>query len=877
MPLTLEIKQKITAIINDKTLSSVVKVGELSKLFFKNNITAENFPANEDSPLHLAAEMGDVLLLKFFLQSQIPLTPNQNGWYPIHIAAAKGHLEVIKFLLDHSKADIDLEQDNEVGDTPLHTAARNKHWQVMEYLLSQGACNLTNKQGKYPLGCLDEKTLEEAKVFFKERREQAIAEMMLIVKSAELNEDEKVEKLEIILNHNLFVAEDFPVEKASVFNYAMTAEPKQLKILEIFVKKGLFYLGLDFDEWCYSGNFNFIEGPLNQYLEVISSKQLSAINKIEQLKSWLGLFRRFPTDLVSTEKSPLFIATQANEYEVVKFLLQTGIRHVSSHIFCSPIHCAAEKGYLEIVKLLHQFKVDINLRLHTGSTPLHYAAKEGHSDVVKFLLENKAISVIGFLGELPIHCAVGAGHRAVVSMLLEYYPRDIEKAQTEGARYTPLLLALKLKKPGVVKFLLSKGAKFIPNHFEVIEVARLVSDQWSFKLFREKVLNAEFPAEKDSLKWKQEKVLQLLQLVWIFNSEEWFISQEAQNFTKEVLLEFQKTPCAIKFSNKHYIHSFKKTFLKDLICAAPTAVFGNLVPRDYSTYCSLLNFYFSRVIKNNIKEEFEILHMILQYGGGIGYPFDLATMSHCIDLLISCNNLDEPVVMVTAPPFSYSKDYENIVIDKINNYLSPPPVTQLSDKGLQHSIKVLGNLLFCNVNHFSGADLKVIKKRHWQLQIELAKREHQSLPSLKELARTYFFQDPEGKKVLLQEQEQRIQSSIEQKLESLNVLETQLKKETSLNANEKKQLVTFSNERKRLMAMQQKSPAQPKLNEDSWGIIEQDPRFPLLPQFQFFQQEADAKSSSNNNNNNNNNNNQEEVESRYATPGRGSKNSGNSK
>ena len=55
----------------------------------------------------------------------------------------------------------------------------------------------------------------------------------------------------------------------------------------------------------------------------------------------------------------------------------------------TPLHCAAEKGHLQVVKiLLDNIENEKNPKNTNGFTPLAYAAKEGHLGVVKLLLDN---------------------------------------------------------------------------------------------------------------------------------------------------------------------------------------------------------------------------------------------------------------------------------------------------------------------------------------------------------------------------------------------------------------------------------------------------------------------------------------------------------
>ena len=52
-----------------------------------------------------------------------------------------------------------------------------------------------------------------------------------------------------------------------------------------------------------------------------------------------------------------------------------------------PIIAASAMGFTEIVRLLIDFKADINKTMKSGHTALHFAAVEGHLDIVMILLD----------------------------------------------------------------------------------------------------------------------------------------------------------------------------------------------------------------------------------------------------------------------------------------------------------------------------------------------------------------------------------------------------------------------------------------------------------------------------------------------------------
>jgi ankyrin repeat protein len=63
-------------------------------------------PANEYTPIHLAAWKGNVNVMKFLLAHGADVnSKNGHGWTPLHLAAWTGSTEAVKFLLE-SRAQI---------------------------------------------------------------------------------------------------------------------------------------------------------------------------------------------------------------------------------------------------------------------------------------------------------------------------------------------------------------------------------------------------------------------------------------------------------------------------------------------------------------------------------------------------------------------------------------------------------------------------------------------------------------------------------------------------------------------------------------------------------------------------------------------------
>lgn len=81
--------------------------------------------------------------------------------------------------------------------------------------------------------------------------------------------------------------------------------------------------------------------------------------------------------------------------ELVRELLKFGADpHLADAYGFTPITSAAQKGCLDVLKVLHDESVDLNRVDCRGRNALYFAAKRGHKKVVHFLLENGANSNI---------------------------------------------------------------------------------------------------------------------------------------------------------------------------------------------------------------------------------------------------------------------------------------------------------------------------------------------------------------------------------------------------------------------------------------------------------------------------------------------------
>lgn len=109
---------------------------------------------------------------------------------------------------------------------------------------------------------------------------------------------------------------------------------------------------------------------------------------------------------------------------------------------------AVDSGWVEIVQLLLDSKVDVNARIN-GTTVLHAAAEHGNVDIAKLLLKHGAhVDAESDVGRTALHLAAAAGYPKIVMLLFMNKP-DVNHHDTEA-----LSLAARGGHLDVVKFLL---------------------------------------------------------------------------------------------------------------------------------------------------------------------------------------------------------------------------------------------------------------------------------------------------------------------------------------------------------------------------------------------------------------------------------------
>uniref|UniRef100_A0A8C3HDG9 [histone H3]-lysine(9) N-methyltransferase n=1 Tax=Chrysemys picta bellii TaxID=8478 RepID=A0A8C3HDG9_CHRPI len=121
----------------------------------------------------------------------------------------------------------------------------------------------------------------------------------------------------------------------------------------------------------------------------------------------------------------------------------------------TPLHAAAQKGYLEICHVLLQAGANINAVDKTRRTPLMEAVVSNQVETARYIVRRGGC-VYSKDGSTCLHHAAKCGNLAMVSLLLATGQVDVN-AQDNGG-WTPIIWAAEHKHIEVIRMLLTRGA-----------------------------------------------------------------------------------------------------------------------------------------------------------------------------------------------------------------------------------------------------------------------------------------------------------------------------------------------------------------------------------------------------------------------------------
>ena len=164
----------------------------------------------------------------------------------------------------------------------------------------------------------------------------------------------------------------------------------------------------------------------------------------------------------NTGWTPLHAAASKGNLGIVKILLiKEADPNLQDNEYYTPLHLACISQSKKVVELLLTKNVNINENNEFNYTPLHVASVSGDTKIVELLISNCAeITAKTFYGSTPLHVAALSGKPKVVEMLLS-------NGAEVNARFRPSLTKIKTPLDYVRR---ANGTKDVKN--EIIDLLR---------------------------------------------------------------------------------------------------------------------------------------------------------------------------------------------------------------------------------------------------------------------------------------------------------------------------------------------------------------------------------------------------------------------
>lgn len=91
----------------------------------------------------------------------------------------------------------------------------------------------------------------------------------------------------------------------------------------------------------------------------------------------------------TSDRTPLFMAGEMGDVEVVKMLLSHGAKlNLTDQFGMTPLNVVCNRNNSEIARLFIEAGAGVNMADKNGNLPLHYASRSGDATVVRLLLAN---------------------------------------------------------------------------------------------------------------------------------------------------------------------------------------------------------------------------------------------------------------------------------------------------------------------------------------------------------------------------------------------------------------------------------------------------------------------------------------------------------
>ena len=168
-------------------------------------------------------------------------------------------------------------------------------------------------------------------------------------------------------------------------------------------------------------------------------------------------YRPFAYGKNSNHQSPLQLALNEYQWEIIKRIIESGIPcdfSIHNNEKITILHMAAANGDLDIVKKLVENGVPLNERTKLGKLPLEYAKKSQRQDIVDYLIGQGADTDLD--GNTYLQKMILAGEREIV---IEQIKKGSNLNLANAKDDVPLQTALRMQDYEIAELLIKHGAE----------------------------------------------------------------------------------------------------------------------------------------------------------------------------------------------------------------------------------------------------------------------------------------------------------------------------------------------------------------------------------------------------------------------------------
>ncbi|XP_057319242.1 ankyrin-3-like [Microplitis mediator] len=492
-------------------------------------------------PLFVAVEKNCYKMTERLIERGANINTIYNNQTALIIAVEKENMKIVKLLI-RNKADINVEIA--AAQTALHLAVLQDNYEFTEFLISSGA----------DVNSLDGRRQTPLHISVTKKNKKIIN--LLLKNNADVNvfDDDNLSPLKIaVINGNKEIVEllldkaEITVKKSLESLLKIAWYSNDFETFELLFDVGLKIYPLAAGKIVpplhmavIKNNLEILDDLINDGADINGSfwgktpleiavcrgyekmTELLVKNKANvNLKNGVDILKvavkkdnfelmRILVDAGSNVNygSPLHEAIENNNYEIVKYLITNGANGSSVNSLIrrvrriTPLQRAVGKGNQKIVKLLIEYKADVNDRpffpksaclitaiennnfemleilTHTndaeinplvGQPPLHAAVHKNNYKMTEYLINKGARVNTSYDDKIPLHIAVGCQNKEIVKLLIKNNA-DVDFITESGV--TALGIAVEKESLELVKILLDTGANINPfSIFPPLQIA----------------------------------------------------------------------------------------------------------------------------------------------------------------------------------------------------------------------------------------------------------------------------------------------------------------------------------------------------------------------------------------------------------------------